>query len=287
MLLLLKRLFLFVGAQALIVTFASGASVTYMESITLGHQHYNSSGALSDSNYSYPDNFGFQDHSAWSFMRDDSSENGGTHMGNHNSFVSTDYVGLVDGGAAGFGGREHLYSFDLSQGGTLTVDSLSSAQFKFTAGNNQSDGTFEIYYHFSATAPYTNGTGGANVRLDDADAAVLHSSVSVASGSPWEEVALVKYDASEAPRLLRDVNNTYTFDSDELGNFESGDKYLTLSLRYTGGTGSVNIKRSNDAPTLTYQFTTIPELRATSLFVGTIVLGWIVCSRRRAVRTAC
>lgn len=263
--------------------------VNATEVVTLGYQHYDSTGTLSNTDYKYANNFEYQNHSAWNFMRDDSDQAGGSHMGNHNAATTTDYVGLVDGGATGYVGREHLYSFDLSQGGTLLFDSLVSAQFKFTAGNNQSDGTFEIYYYFSATAPYTKGTGtgGAADRLDPTDAAVLHSSVSVGDGSPWEADALVKYDAIDAPRLLQNVNNTYTFDSDELSNFESGDKYLTLSLRYTGGTNSVNILRDVHAPSLTYQYTSVPELRATSLFVGTIVLGWIVCSRRRAVRTAC
>lgn len=229
------------------------------------------------------------DYSAWSYMRDDSDKAGGTHMVHHNFFATTDYVGLVDGGGAGYVGREVLYSFDLSQGGTLLIDSIESAQFMFTAGNDQIDGSFEIYYYFSATAPYTIGTGtsGAAVRLDATDAAVLHSSVSVGDGSPWEADALVKYDAIVAPRLIQNENITYTFSASELAQFGSGDKYLTLSLRYIDGTGSVNIKRKTNAPTLTYQYTPIPELRATSLFVGTIVLGWIVCSRRRAVRTAC
>ena len=263
--------------------------VNATEVVTLGYQHYDSTGTLSNTDYKYANNFEYQNHSAWNFMRDDSDEAGGSHMSNHNFVATTDHVGLVDGGATDYVGREYLYSFDLSQGGTLLFDSLESAQFEFTAGNNQSDGTFEIYYYFSATAPYTKGTGtgGAAVRLDPTDAAVLHSSVSVGDGSPWEADALVKYDANDAARLLQNVNYTYTFDSDELGNFESGDKYLTLSLRYTGGTGTVNILRDVDAPSLTYEYIGVPELRAISLFVGTIVLGWIVCSQRSAVRTAC
>ena len=263
--------------------------VNATEVVTLGYQHYDSTGTLSNTDYKYANNFEYQNHSAWNFMRDDSTAAGGSHLGGHNFVATTDHVGLVDGGATDYVGREYLYSFDLSQGGTLLFDSLESAQFEFTAGNNQSDGTFEIYYYFSATAPYTKGTGtgGAAVRLDPTDAAVLHSSVSVGDGSPWEADALVKYDANDAARLLQNVNYTYTFDSDELGNFESGDKYLTLSLRYTGGTGTVNILRDVDAPSLTYEYIGVPELRAISLFVGTIVLGWIVCSQRSAVRTAC
>ena len=209
---------------------------------------------------------------AWAFSPGASSITG------HNAAIlNWNYVG------ANSGQREVFWSFDLGSG---SYD-LISASLDFYTNSIDADTTLYVDYYFSDSAPFTVSAADSTI-FDWPDADYLRSDgASIlddwATGGGGETFTNV---AAGIRNIVFDVSSHV-----------DGDQYLTIRFSKTGGSGTVNLARVKNAggipnnddviPELSYTYTTVPELRATSLFVGIIVLGWIVCSRRRAVRTAC
>lgn len=205
---------------------------------------------------------------AWAYS------NSSTHFSTHNNSVSSwNHVG------ANSGLREVFWSFDLGSG---SYD-LISASLDFYTSSIDANTTLYVDYYFSDTAPFTAGSGN-DTYFDNPDAPFLRYG-STESGIPtWTSGNTFTNESSVGYRQIVFNQALHAV----------GDQYLTIRFRRTNASDddskTVTLARNITnvaAPVLTYQFTTVPELSATSLFVGTIVLGWIVCSRRRAVRTAC